>query len=142
MRKAMPLAKRYIFLILLTILFCSQAIASDEETASYHFGFIHPNGLDMAGYSVEKKISEHTYKFYTFGIPSFAAIGVSYYHNYSDNGMTATASLGLGTLFSASVAYQFKVDRNIYFKLGASYTSNIAYNGFFPVLSYEQRFKH
>ena len=137
----MSVYKQSIISIIIIMLLCEPAVASDEKISSYHYGLFHPNGVDIFGYSVEEKISEGVYRFYTFGIPSFAAIGVNYYKNYAGNGITTTASVGLGTLFSASVAYQFKVSANDYFKLGAGYTSNIAYNGFFPVLSYEQRFR-
>ena len=117
-------------------------MASDEKMSSYHYGLFHPNGIDIFGYSVEEKISKNTYKYISYGIPSFAAIGVNYYQNYTGNGFTTSAGVGLGTLFNASVVYQIHASGDNYFKLGAGFTSNIAYNGFFPVLSYEQRFKN
>ena len=138
----MSVSKQSLVSIITILLWCGQAVASDEKMSSYHYGLFHPNGVDIFGYSVEEKLSEGVYKYYTFGVPSFAAIGINYYKNYSGNGIAASAGVGLGTLFNASLAYQFKVSANDYFKLGAGYTSNIAYNGFFSVLSYEQRFKY
>lgn len=137
----MPIQKQKLTGIIIILLLCGQAVASNETIASFHYGVFHPNGLDIFGYSVEEKIAEGIYKFYTFGVPSFTAIGITYYQNYAGNGITTTASVGLGTLFNASAAYQFKINATNYFKIGAGFTSNIAYNGFFPVLSYEQRFK-
>ena len=132
---------RAVYIICLLLFTSGQVVASEEGMASYHYGLFHPSGIDIFGYSVEEKISENTYKYYSFGIPSFAAIGVNYYENYTGNGITTSAGVGLGTLFNVSVAYQFHTSADNYFKLGAGFTSNIAYNGFFSVLSYEQRFK-
>ena len=124
------------------ILFASvQVCSSDDGMSSYHYGLFHPNGLDVYGYSVETKISEGIYRFYSLGIPSGAAIGISYYQNYEGDGISATASAGLATLFAFTLAYQIHLDGNNYIKLGAGYTENLVYAGPFSVISYEQRFK-
>jgi hypothetical protein len=125
--------------LIMLILF-SQAEASDDKTKSYHAGLFHPNGLDIAGYSVEEKIDDGIYRYYTFGVPTGASIGYNYYNNFKGNGLTATVGIGIGILFTTSLAYQLHLDRENYFKIGAGYTANIAYEGIFPVLSYERRF--
>jgi hypothetical protein len=127
-------------LVLTMLVLCTQVQASDDETKSYHGGLFHPNGLDVFGYSVEKKISDGIYRYYTFGIPSGAAIGYNYYSDFKGSGLTATVGIGLGVLFTTSLAYQFHLDKENYFKIGAGYTANVGYEGAFPVLSYEQRF--
>lgn len=132
---------RHSLLFWILLLLCGHVMASEERVSSYHYGIFHPNGIDVFGYSVEEKISANTYKYYSYGIPSFAAIGVNYYQNYTGSGITTSAGIGLGTLFNVSVAYQIRASSENYFKIGAGFTSNIAYNGFFPVISYEQRFK-
>jgi hypothetical protein len=127
-------------LVLIMLILCNQVQAADDATRSYHGGFFHPNGLDLVGYSVEKKISEGIYRYYTFGIPSGAAIGYNYYSDFRGNGLNATIGVGIGVLFTTSLAYQFHLDKENYFKIGAGYTANVGYEGVFPVLSYEQRF--
>lgn len=107
---------------------------------SFHLGFMYPNGVDLAGYTVEKKIRNNVYTFYTFGIPSFAAIGISYYRNYEGTGLSGTFGVGIGSVMYGSLAYQLKIGRMDYFKLGAGYTTGIAYSGAYPAISYEHRF--
>ena len=132
---------RIFSLIYLALLLAAALPAAAEEarTASGHFGFLYPNGVDVAGYTVERKLDDHLYRFYTFGIPSFAAIGVSYYANYSGNGTAAAVGVGLGSIAYASLAYQWKVGEQDYFKLGVGVTTGVAYSGAYPALSYEHR---
>lgn len=125
---------------ILLLLLYGQAHATEEKIRSYHYGFFHPSGMDIIGYSVEKEITDGLYRYYTFGLPSGAAIGINYYANYAGNGLTATAGIGIGILFDAALAYQYYLKKNDYLKIGAGYTHNIGYNGIFPVLAYERRF--
>ena len=125
---------------ILMLLFCNQAGASGNDIESPHYGIFHPNGLDLIGYSVEKELAKGIYRYYTFGFPSFAAVGLNYYGNYAGNGLTSTIGIGLGAILHLSLAYQFHIDRRDYIKIGAGYTDNLVYAGFYPVISYEQRF--
>ena len=114
----------------------------DESIKSIHLGLLYPNGVDVAGYSVEKKISADVYRFYTFGFPSLAAIGVSYCGDFGGDGFTCTVGVGIGSVLYGSVAYQWQVNASHYWKLGAGVTAGVAYSGVYPVLSYEYRFDH
>lgn len=122
------------------ICFSGVAVA-DDQAANFHAGFLYPNGVDVVGYTVERKLeaSEKLYHFYTFGFPSLAATGISYYQNFVDNGFVATAGVGIGFVLYSSVAYQWRVGCRQYLKLGAGYATGIAYSGAFPALSYEHR---
>jgi hypothetical protein len=128
----------------LMVLCCSSlACAAEDEVArvsSAHLGFVHPEGVDLAGYSVEEKFSRNVYSFYTFGIPSFAATGLSYYEQYNGDGLTATAGVGIGFVLYGAVAYQWRIGKQGYFKLGAGLAAGVAYSGAIPVISYEHRF--
>jgi hypothetical protein len=106
------------------IFFChaNTVLAEDidgVDEKSFHVGLMHPNGVDVAGYSVEKKLSNNTYSFYNFGLPSLAAIGFTYYEEYKGNGFTATAGIGIGFVMYGSVAYQWKIEQQNYLKFGA-----------------------
>jgi len=134
------------FLSMLLIYFHYANIAvADETTAakekSVHLGLMHPNGVDVAGYSVEKSFSNNIYSFYNFGIPSFAAAGFTYYEERKGNGFSATAGVGLGFVLYGSAAYQWKIDPQNYLKFGAGLVAGVAYSGIFPVMSYEYRFE-
>lgn len=116
------------------------ADSSDEKVASLHAGLLHPNGIDVVGYSVESKINSHIYVYYNFGFPSLAAAGLSYYQNYYKNGITSTVGVGIGSVLYASLAFQWKISVKDYLKLGAGYTASVAYSGTVPIISYEHRF--
>lgn len=115
--------------------------APDGEVPSWHAGFLYPNGVDVAGYTLERKLDSHEslYRYYTFGIPSFAAMGVSYYENFSGNGLVASAGAGVGFVFHTSVSYQWRISANQYIKMGAGYATGVSYAGTYPALSYEYR---
>lgn len=136
----MWLARTITVASLMMFVLCFPVEAADDKTKSYHYGLFHPNGLGIFGYSVEKKIDDRIYRYYTFGLPSGASIGYSYYSNFNGDGLTATIGIGIGIVFNTSIAYQFHLGREKYVKVGAGYTTNISYTGMFPVLSYEQRF--
>ena len=108
---------------------------------SVHFGAMYPNGVDFVGYTVEAKIKSNTYRFYTFGFPSIAAAGLSYYENYEGNGMAAALGVGIGSVMYGSIAYQWQIASTQFVKLGAGLTASIIYSGVYPVLSYEHRFR-
>jgi len=110
---------------------------------SYHLGVLYPAGADIAGYTVEHKIKDKLYRFYTFGFPAVASVGLAYYENYEGNGFVTSAGVGLGylSMVHGSVAYQWKVEETDYLKLGAGFATSLVYNGAFPVLSYEHRFR-
>jgi len=108
---------------------------------SVHLGLVHPAGVDAVGYSVEGKFSNDLYSFYTFGYPALAAMGFTYYEQYGGNGLTATAGVGIGFILYGSVAYQWRIGQQHFFKFGAGLGTGVSYNGAFPVLSYEYRFE-
>jgi hypothetical protein len=128
------------------ILFCYAAVAVAEEmdatsVQSFHLGLVHPAGVDVVGYSVEKKFSNGLYSFYTFGFPALAAMGFTYYEQYGGNGLTATAGVGIGFILYGSAAYQWRIGQQHFLKFGAGLGTGVSYNGAFPVLSYEYRFE-
>jgi hypothetical protein len=112
-----------------------------ERVSSFHLGFLDHNGVDLAGYTVEHKLKNGLYGFYTFGFPSIAAAGISYYFDYRNNGPVATIGVGIGSVMYSSLLYQFRIADRHFVKVGAGYTTGIAYTGIFPALSYEMRFK-
>jgi len=116
--------------------------ADEGNIRSYHLGFMYPNGADIAGYTVERKIKDNLYRFYTFGFPAVASIGVAYYANYEGNGFASSFGVGLGylSMVHGSIAYQWKMEEADYVKLGVGIATSLVYNGAFPVLSYEHRF--
>jgi hypothetical protein len=116
--------------------------AGEENMRSYHLGLLYPNGADIAGYTVEDKIKGNIYRFYTFGFPAIASIGVTYYENYEGNGLATSVGVGLGflSMIHGSIAYQWKIEEADYVKLGVGLATTLVYNGAFPVLSYEHRF--
>lgn len=128
-------------LVVLGLSLWVEAAADGHQAASYHIGFLYPNGVDVAGYSVEKQLENHFYRFHTFGYPSFAALGVSYYQRYQDSGFVATFGVGVGSIMYTSAAYQWQLGMQDYLKLGAGFATGVAYTGSYPVLSYEHRFR-
>jgi hypothetical protein len=131
-----------ITLFALMLLRASDLLADEVASTieSIHLGFMYPNGVDIAGYTVEKKFSNELYSFYTFGVPSFAAVGVTYNKNYKGNGVTGSFGVGIGSIMYGSFAYQWQIGKSDYLKLGAGLTTGVAYSGGFPALSYEHRF--
>jgi hypothetical protein len=127
-----------VFVFHANFVFAGDIEVTDEQ--SFHLGLMHPNGVDVAGYSVEKKFSNNIYSFYNFGLPSLAAIGFTYYEEHKGNGFTATAGVGIGFVMYGSVAYQWKIEQQHYLKFGAGLAAGVAYSGVFPVMSYEYRF--
>jgi len=129
-------------LIILILFFAPSLSAAEERTATslVHAGFLYPNGVDLAGYTVERSIADNVYYFYTFGFPSLAAAGLSYYADYEGNGLSGTIGVGLGSVLYASLVYQWKIADKQYLKTGAGFTTGIAYTGAYPALSYEHRF--
>lgn len=130
------------FLIVLVLLSAPALGAAEERTASasVHAGFLYPNGVDLAGYTVEQSISDSVYYFYTFGFPSLAAAGLSYYADYEGSGLSGTIGVGIGSVLYASLVYQWKLVGKQYLKTGAGFTTGIVYTGAYPALSYEYRF--
>ena len=89
---------------------------ADDSIRSMHLGLLYPNGVDVAGYSVEKKISADVYRFYTFGFPSLAAVGLSYYRKYGGDGLTSAVGVGIGSVLYGSIAYQWQADASHYWR--------------------------
>lgn len=115
--------------------------APAQRTASIHVGFLYPGGVDAAGYTAEHGITNGLYWYYTFGFPSLAAAGVSYYSAFDGNGMVALAGVGIGSIAYTALAYQLRVSDGHFLKIGGGYTTGIAYTGLYPALSYEMRFR-
>lgn len=113
----------------------------EEGASSIHAGFLYPNGVDIVGYTTEKKLDDYNkiFRFYTFGLPSIAAAGLAYYENFVGNGFIFTAGVGVGSVFYSSAAYQLRLDKNQYLKFGAGLAAGVAYTGIYPALSYEYR---
>ena len=109
-------------------------------TSRFISDFLHPSGVDFLGYTVEKKITTDVYSFYSFGVPSIAAIGFSYYTQYNGNGLTSSIGVGIGSVLYGSVAYQIHLKKRHCLKIGAGLTTSIVYNGTHPVIAYEHRF--
>jgi hypothetical protein len=121
------------------IAFAEDIDVVDEQ--SFHLGFMHPNGVDAAGYSVEKKFNNSIYSFYNFGFPSLAAMGFTYYEEHKGNGLTATAGVVIGFIIYGSIGYQCKIEQQHYLRFGAGLATGVAYSGMYPVISYEYRFE-
>jgi hypothetical protein len=126
------------------ILICYAGYAAAEDShgvsvRSAHIGFLHPEGVDVAGYSMEEEFADEIYFFVTFGYPALAATGLTYYEQYGGNGLTATAGVGLGFVLYTSLGYQWQIGQQHFLKAGAGWAAGIAYEGAFPVLSYEYR---
>lgn len=141
-RKDVRMARIFIGAVLICLARTACADADEKDSVpSVHAGFLYPNGVDVAGYTVERKpeAGGKLYRFYTFGFPSLAAAGVSYYDNFDGSGLVATAGVGIGFVLYSSVAYQWRLDGKQYIKLGVGYATGIAYSGAFPALSYEHR---
>lgn len=134
----------FILLICMTIIGPAPAAYGDSSpqgrTASFHVGFLYPNGIDLAGFSVEHELSHSLYWYYTVGLPSIAGAGVTYYDDFNDNGLAATIGVGIGSVLYSSLVYQVRVADKQFIKLGVGYTTGIAYTGVYPALSYEYRF--
>jgi len=124
--------KDVLFTAILLLSFSVFAGADQSKVRSFHLGFMYPNGVDLAGYTVEKKIRDNFYSFYTFGFPSLAAAGIGYYRNYEGNGLSGAFGVGIGSVMYGSLAYQLKIGKMNFLKLG--------YSGVYPALSYEHRF--
>ena len=112
-----------------------------ERVPTLHAGFLNQNGVDIAGYSVEQRLRNKIYWFYTFGMPSIAAAGISYYTDFNKNGPVATIGVGIGSVLYSSLVYQFRISDKHFIKAGAGYTTGILYNGIYPAVSYEMRFR-
>ena len=110
------------------------------DVQSFHVGFLHPNGVDVIGYSSEKPLSNHFYRFYSFGFPSLAAIGINYYNDFDGDGVSANVGIGVGSVLYSSMCYRWLAFHSSSFRLGAGYTTSIVYNGWYPVLAFEARF--
>ena len=133
---------KYLSFCALALLPWTHGYAQDDESIrSAHFGLFYSNGVDIAGYTVEKRINADVYSFYTFGFPALAALGLSYYRSYEGDGFTSSIGVGIGSVLYGSMAYQWQTDKLHYLKLGAGLTVGVAYGGVYPVLSYEYRFE-
>ena len=135
---------------LLLVFSITHAGAADEAVRSFHVGVLHPNGIDLLGYSVERHMDNKLYWYYTIGVPSVLAIGITHYSNHDGNGLTATLGAGLGYSLYAAIAYQLKLGNKNFLKLGAASTfatyypfapSEVSYYvETHPVIAYEYRF--
>lgn len=130
----------------LMICACHAACADEVRSRSTHIGFLYPNGVDVLGYSIEDKLGDHLYQYYTFGYPALASIGISYYANYTGNGLSASIGTGIGYLNQAngSIAYQWQLPpdkESCFVKFGIGYAESLVFSGAFPVLSLEKRWQ-
>ena len=80
----------------------AHAGAADVAVRSFYVGVWHPNGIDLIEYSIERHMDNKLYWYYTIGVPSVLAIGITHYSNRDGNGLTATLGAGLGySLYAA-----------------------------------------
>lgn len=140
LRRSKPVCSGMLLLLLADM---AQAATSGISASSIHAGFLYPNGVDIAGYTVETKLAgyEKLYRYYTFGLPALAATGIAHYQDFNGNGLMVSAGVGIGFVLQASAAYQWQMQRNQFVKLGAGWAAGIAYSGFYPAMSYELRFE-
>ena len=107
--------------LLFTCLLLVSSIAhAGAAVRSFHVGVWHPNGMDLIGYSVERHMDNKLYWYYTIGVPSLLAIGITHYNNRNGNGLTATLGAGLGYSLYAAITYQVKLGNKNFLKLGAA----------------------
>ena len=132
--------KTILIACLLSLLWAGSSAAADGKTRSEHIGFLYPAGVDVAGYTSETRIRDNVYRYYTFGFPSLAAIGFSYYSRYDGNGFIAMIGFALGPGANGAIGYQLRFDKLQYLKLGLGFAQGIAYSGVFPAFSYEHRY--
>lgn len=141
---------KWLLTCLLLVFSIVQPSAADEAVRSFHVGVFHPNGIDLLGYSVERHMDNRLYWYYTIGVPSFLAIGITHYNKRDGNGLTATLGAGLGYTLYAAIAYQVKLGSKHFLKLGAASTV-ATYYPFAPseesyyvkttgIIAYEYRF--
>ncbi len=137
----MHVISKWLLMCTLLLFSIAQASAADDTVRSFHFGVLHPNGASFFGYSVETRMDRNLYWFYTFGLPTVAAIGISYYSNYEGNGVTGTLGTSLGSYIYGSIAYQVKLGNGNFLKLGAGVSNGFSYDASeHPVIAYEHRF--
>jgi hypothetical protein len=133
-----------IFSVITILAFVHNSYAKSNQKdriSSIHVGFLYHNGVDIVDYSVEHKLKSRLYYFYTFGFPSLAATGISYYRDYHHNGIVGTIGVGIGSVAYSSILYQLQLAAKHYIKMGVGYTAGVAYTGIYPAVSYEMRFK-
>ncbi|MDO8312969.1 MAG: hypothetical protein Q7T25_13630 [Sideroxyarcus sp.] len=139
--------KRGLYCFLALMIYAGAGVCEEldgNRSRSMHAGIFYPNGVDIVGYTIEDKLSDNLYRYYTFGFPALASIGISYYKNYAGDGLTASIGTGIGFLnqVNVSVAYQWQIRQNkepAFVKLGLGYAESLVAHGAFPVLSFEQR---
>ena len=138
---ARQMQKACLMLMLLLPASMTQADPSENSTSSVHAGFLYPNGVDLAGYTNEARLTGYNklYRYYTFGIPALAAAGIAHYQDYNGNGLMVSGGAGIGFIVQAAAAYQWQLAHKQFIRLGAGWAAGIAYSGFYPAISYEYR---
>lgn len=131
--------------------FCRTAYSDDSEVRqmhAIHAGFFFPDGMDSLGFSSTVQFHEHCHRYYTFGYPAIAALGISCYQDFWGKGWTASLGTGLGLLNQGNItlAYQWPIqaessDTDTYVRLGVGYASSLIFNGAVPIIALEQRWK-
>ncbi len=116
----MKVRNKWYLLSVMLFFSCIQASVADDSEHSIHLGILHPSGMDLFGYSVERHMNDKLYWYYTIGVPSVLAIGIIHYNNRDGNGLTTTLGIGLGFSLYASITYQLKLGNQNFLKLGTS----------------------
>ena len=127
----MLLSMNYVFCLSI-----AQAGAAAASEKSFHLGVVHPSGANLIGYSVERQMDDKLYWYYTIGVPSILAVGITHYSNRDGNGLTATLGGGLGYSLYASIAYQMKLGNNNFLKLG----TGLALATYYPYVSSDESY--
>jgi len=115
---------------------CFAESRHDDIYKSFHFGTFSSTGADLVGYRTISPIVGGIYSYYSFGIPSIASVGLSFYENYRGDGIILTGGYGVATLFNASASYQWKIKRDHFIEVGAGYGLLFEGQGFIPIISY------
>ena len=138
----MLLLKKWLILCMLLPFLIAPVGADVESDQNWHVGVFHPNGgLELIGYSVERKMDNNLYWYYSFGFLSIAGIGVNYYSNRDGNGLTGNLGADLGSYIHASIAYQVSLGNRNFLKLGVGAADGFGYGGaVYSIIAYERRF--
>lgn len=115
--------------------------ADEPKTWTFNAGIGAPKAWNYVGVTKEYLLDDHSAFFVTGGLgTALIGAGYVYYGNREGNGIVASSAVGIVDL-QATLAYQWKVDRQDFIAIGGSY-------GMFfmqcwcwlPVLSYEHRY--
>lgn len=114
---------------------------NEPKTLTFNAGAGSPKAWNYVGVTKEYLINDHSAFFITGGLgTALIGAGYVYYGNREGNGITASSAIGIVDL-QATLAYQWKVDRQDFIAIGGSYGMFFMQcHCWLPVLSYEHRY--